>query len=93
MEYILFSVIHRSSEEAEKVYGVVQFFKMILSCFFLGWLVFGIVSIPGAILSCLIDEYFYLFLHYKFNIITSFYVFNNPFIFSKNLKIKIHLII
>ncbi|RVW77585.1 E3 ubiquitin-protein ligase [Vitis vinifera] len=32
-----------SSEEAEKLFGVVRFFKMTLSCFFLVWLVLGIV--------------------------------------------------
>ena len=38
------------------------------------------------ILSCIIDEYFHhLSLHFIF--------FNNPFIFSKILKIKINLII
>ncbi|RVW28947.1 hypothetical protein CK203_110339 [Vitis vinifera] len=40
-----------SSEEAEKLFGVVRFFKMTLSCFFLVWLVLGIVWIPGALFS------------------------------------------
>ncbi|KAL6334297.1 hypothetical protein AAG906_014697 [Vitis piasezkii] len=40
-----------SSEEAEKLFGVVRFFKMTLGCFFLVWLALGIVWIPGALFS------------------------------------------
>ncbi|KAJ9692456.1 hypothetical protein PVL29_011493 [Vitis rotundifolia] len=37
--------------QAEKLFIVVRFFKMTLSCFFLVWLVLGIVWIPGALFS------------------------------------------